>query len=91
MNNGPYESVIETLSEALPWEIRALHDSGRVRPSDPDRLVRGTQLAHLEDACASAGVELGAYDRSILEWLAGYEPSTVQVVIGLIRRAADNR
>ena len=41
----------------------------------------------LEDACTAAGVELGAYDHAILLWLAGWEPSTVAVVAGLIARA----
>jgi hypothetical protein len=41
----------------------------------------------LEDACRTAGVELGAYDHSILLWLSGWEPSTVAVVAGLIARA----
>ena len=66
-----------------------MRDAGRIRTGDPDRLVSGTQLRHLEEACAAAGVELGAYDRSILEWLAGWEASTVQVIIGLITRAAE--
>lgn len=85
---GPYETETETLDEALPQEIRALHASGRVRPGDPDRLVSGTQLRHLEDACRDAGVDLGAFDRKVLGWLAGYEASTVQVIVGLIARAA---
>jgi hypothetical protein len=42
----------------------------------------------LEDACRSAGVELGAQDHAVLLWLAGWEPSTVAVIAGLIRRAA---
>jgi hypothetical protein len=33
-------------------------------------------------------VRLGAYDRRILAWLAGWEPDTVQVVVGPIGRAA---
>lgn len=34
-----------------------------------------------------AGVELGAYDQRILEWLAVSEPATVAVICGLISRA----
>ena len=41
----------------------------------------------LEDACTAAGVELGAFDREILLWLAGWTPSTVAVLAGLISRA----
>ena len=44
----------------------------------------------LEDACRAAGVELGAWDHRILLWLAGWEPSTVAVVAGLISRAHEN-
>jgi hypothetical protein len=39
----------------------------------------------LEDACA--GIDLGAYDHAIILWLAGWEPSTVAVIAGLITRA----
>ena len=42
----------------------------------------------LEDACRAAGVQLGAYDYRILLWLAGWEPTTVAVIAGLIGRAA---
>ncbi len=41
----------------------------------------------LEDACRAAGVGLGAWDHRILLWLAGWEPSTVAVIAGLITRA----
>jgi len=44
-------------------------------------------LAMLEGACEAAGLELGAYDRRILAWLAGFEPQTCAVVAGLITRA----
>lgn len=41
----------------------------------------------LEDACTTAGVQLGAYDHRILLWLAGYEPAACAVIAGMIRRA----
>jgi hypothetical protein len=44
----------------------------------------------LEDACRATGVELGRWDERILLWLAGWEPSTVAVVAGLIRRACES-
>jgi hypothetical protein len=44
----------------------------------------------LEDACGAAGVELGAFDHRILLWLAGWEPSTVAVLAGLISRAHES-
>lgn len=44
----------------------------------------------LEDACRAAGVELGRWDERILVWLAGWEPSTVAVIAGLITRAHES-
>jgi hypothetical protein len=41
----------------------------------------------LEDACTWAGVDLGAHDHAILAWMAGWEPSTVAVIAGIITRA----
>ena len=41
----------------------------------------------LEDVCGAAEIELGRFDHAILVWLAGWEPSTVAVVAGLIARA----
>lgn len=43
----------------------------------------------IEDACTAAGVQVGAYDHRIIEWLAGWEPATCAVVAGLIARAAE--
>jgi hypothetical protein len=45
-------------------------------------------LRMLLDACAAAGVKVGAYEVRILEWLANYEPTTCAVMAGLITRAA---
>jgi hypothetical protein len=71
----------------MPQAIRHLHDCGRTKSGDPDRLVRGTIEQHLLDACADSHVELGTYDRRILAWLSNADYSTAQVIIGLIRRA----
>ena len=86
-NIGPYGNEGEALAAPLYQEVNALHRAGRVRSGDPDRLVMGTVYRHIAEACDAAGVELGAFDRRTLAWLAGWEPSTVQVVIGLIIRA----
>ena len=42
----------------------------------------------LLDACADAGVAVGAYDSRILYCLAGWEPATCAVIAALILRAA---
>ncbi|MGW2508474.1 hypothetical protein ACWC0A_03385 [Streptomyces scopuliridis] len=47
---------------------------------------RDALLAELE----AAGVELGTYDLRIVDWLAGWDWSTVAVVASLIRRAAQH-
>ena len=58
---------------------------------EAQQAVTSPNLVVLLDACRAAGVELGAHDKLIIEWLARYEPSTVAVVAGLIRRAAAAR
>jgi hypothetical protein len=42
----------------------------------------------LLSACEKAGLTLGAYDRRILVWLAGFEPQAAAAVAGVIVRAA---
>jgi hypothetical protein len=49
--------------------------------------IAAGNLAMLQNACAAAGVTLGAYDELIVEWLANFEPSACAVVAGLIIRA----
>jgi hypothetical protein len=48
-------------------------------------LTRDTRRALL--ARHLVGVEVGAYDRRILDWLAGGDTSTALVVVGLLARA----
>lgn len=54
------------------------------------QLARGNRDMLLS-ALNAAGVELGEYDRTIVDWLAGWEPSTCAVVAGFIVRAAEPR
>ncbi|HEY4418578.1 MAG TPA: hypothetical protein VGN22_03620 [Pseudonocardia sp.] len=84
---GPYETEVDALDGPLYREVHELHEPGRYRNEAIGHVVAATQFRHLKLACAEAGVELGAFDRKILEWLSGYEASTVQVIIGLISRA----
>lgn len=86
---GPYETEQDTYQEPMPARVREIQQrnfrSDLVETSQ--RESRQAKFAGLIEACRDAGVEIGAYDRRFLGWLAGYEPSTVQVVIGLITRA----
>jgi hypothetical protein len=84
---GPYETEAQIRALPMAREVRALHAAGQVRSGDPDRLVSGTRLRHLTEACGQAGIELGTIDQQVLAWLSGWEDATVQVVIGLIARA----
>jgi hypothetical protein len=85
--SGPYDDESEALAEPMPQAVRALHEAGRVRSGDPDRLVHTAQARALLQACTDAGVPLGLYDAAIVDWLARWESGTVQVVIGWIERA----
>lgn len=46
------------------------------------------QLEELHTVLERAGVQLGAYDRRITEWLSGWEWSTVATITGWVQRAA---
>jgi hypothetical protein len=83
--NGPLET--EQQARELP-EVRAIH---RAATGPAATMMKPLNLGMLERACAAARVELGAYDRRILAWLANYEPQTCAVVAGLITRASGER
>lgn len=77
---GPYQTAAEVRAVPLVRDTYAIAPHGGSTAVENERRLLG--------ACQDAGVQLGAYDRRILSWLAGYEPETVQVVIGLVARAA---
>jgi hypothetical protein len=80
---GPFHTEREASAHPA---VRAIYDAMHAS------LRRGVgdeeNLRLLEQACKAAGVELGAYDRRILRWLAGWEAEACAVVAGLITRAA---
>lgn len=78
--SGPYNTERDAAIEPMPRHIAAPHPSLAA--------ARAVKLAELLDACTVADVALGDYDRRVIEWLAGWEPTVVQVVADLIRRAA---
>jgi len=83
--HGPYETEAEARADAA----RAL-EVPVTRPYDAnaDRAARlDARRRYLADALTAAGVETGAYDREICAWLAGWEPETLAVVVGLLERA----
>ncbi|WP_141581314.1 hypothetical protein [Actinomadura sp. WMMA1423] len=75
---GPYET-----DQQAADTVSHVYAHARTAPGTMGRL----SLDQLTAACEAAGVELGAYDRRILEWLAGWEPETCAVITGIILRA----
>lgn len=67
-----------------PVSVRAPFDVRHPLIYDPsgNRLDRLNALRE-----ALAGVELGAHDRGILDWLAGWDIPTVGTVVSLLHRA----
>ena len=65
--------------------------TGRVDRDPRGWLDRAGREALLSDALRAAGVQLGAVDRRVLVWLAGWEPATVAVVGSWLRRASGGR
>lgn len=49
---------------------------------------REVRVDYLASALRAAGVELGAFDETIVGWLAGWEPETIQTVVRWIESAA---
>ena len=83
LGNGPYETreqARESSRARAAW--KAWH-------ADPGPGKMAPHLHRmLDEACSAAGVELGAYDHRIIQWMAGWEPEVCAVLAGLITRAA---
>ncbi len=82
--NGPYATESEARGEA-----RRLADE----VNDRARRLRRDESATVMDAAraifvtALDGIELGAYDQRIVDWLATWEPATLVVLGGIVERA----
>jgi hypothetical protein len=76
--SGPFE----TLRQAQEYAVAC---AGVSDPLDAIGASRNRRM--MLAAIEAAGVELGTYDRKIIDWLAGFEPFTCAVIAGLITRA----
>lgn len=78
--HGPYHAEADARrdSEHIYTTARRDHQRGAMTRANVDAL---------RTALADAGVELGAYDNTILYWVAGWEPTTVHVIASWISRA----
>ena len=79
LHNGPFETERE--ARAAAHRVVQPEHGWSILHKSQNRFV-------LEQACEAAGVELGVYDRQILDWLSCFEDSVCAVVAGLIARAA---
>ena len=79
--HGPFESESQALATPAVQAVYRAYDAGTTSLHDgaADLLL---------SACERAGATLGAYDRRILLWLAGFEPQAAAAVAGVIVRAA---
>ena len=80
--SGPFETERQAAELS---EVRAIYEAMHASKRRGVMGERSRQL--LDEACTAAGVELGAYDKVILDWLAGWTPEICAVVAGLISRA----
>ena len=81
---GPFET------EQQARETPAVRAAWAAYDADPGAgKMHPHNLTILTDALSAAEVTLGEFDRRIVRWLAGWETTTVAVLAGIIRRAAD--
>ena len=76
---GPFDTERQALD--LP-EVKAAYASITGAGTGTLECVR-----ILETALSAAGVDLGAYDKRIVNWLGNWEAQTCAVIAGLIYRA----
>lgn len=81
---GPFETAQEAREAARTMLATYGADPAIDRAKPANR-------AMLLDTLTAAGVELGDYDRTIVDWLAEWEPTTCAVIASLIARAAEPR
>jgi len=81
--------VADDMTTWGPFDSEPRGEHWPPRQLDPRRDWTGWIRARLLGALD--GVELGAYDRRIVEWLIGWEPSTVAVIAGWVMRAKTAR
>jgi hypothetical protein len=89
--NGPYESSQGAFEDArvLRGLLEAVNESG----AGGERWRGARQRARVQyvrGVLEVAGVELGAYDKRIAEWVASWDLETIQAITGWIQRAHQN-
>jgi hypothetical protein len=80
-DHGPFETESQALAAPAVRAAYRAHEVGTTS-------LRDGAADLLLSACERAGATLGAYDRRILLWLAGFEPQAAAAVAEIIVRAA---
>lgn len=87
--NGPYETSREAFDAArVLRETVAAADPG-TGPMTEGVIAARTKarVQYVRGVLEVCGVQLGAYDKRIAEWVAGWEVETIQAITGWIERA----
>jgi len=82
--NGPGSFETEGQVRELP-AVRVVYEAFDADPGAGSMAPHSERM--LRESCAAAGVVLGAFDRRVVSWLAGWGPETCAVIGGLIIRA----
>lgn len=89
--HGPFNSEEDAAATAGVRQARAAWKALADRALSERQPVAGRHVPiHLKimtDACAAAGVEMGAFGKRTLEWIANYEDTKCAVIADLIDRA----
>ena len=86
--SGPYESGRDAFEDArvLREAVAAVDPGGDMT----QRVIAARSQArvqYLRGILEVRGVELGAYDKRIVEWVASWDLETIQVIAGWVERA----
>lgn len=87
--SGPYETSREAFEDArVLRESVAAADPGNGSMTQAVIAARSrARLQYLRGVLEVCGVQLGAYDKRIAEWAAGWDLETIQVITGWVERA----
>ena len=86
--SGPYETGRDAFEDAavLRTAVAAVDPGGDMTQAVIAARSK-VRTDYLFGVLAVAGVELGAYDRRIAAWVAGWDVETIQAIAGWVERA----
>jgi hypothetical protein len=86
--SGPYETGRDAFEDArVLREAVAAANPGGARTPDMTAAIAKARIRYVRGVLEVCGVELGAYDRRIAEWVAAWDIETVQTITGWVERA----